>query len=119
MSETTHSSETSTDGEGSVEPEMRYRLNPLVLTVFKRETAEGYTIRNCDLQRVYTRDDGDSFEYTHSLRPQDLRKAAALLTVAANRLDDFSIEHIDDTPTRSPPDENTAEEDVEGGGVDD
>jgi hypothetical protein len=79
-------------------PETRLRLSPLVLTVFKHETSDGAVLRHCELQRVYTPDDGESFQYTSSLRLHDLRKAAALLNVAANRLNEFAIEHIDTEP---------------------
>lgn len=65
------------------EVEGRYRMSPLTLTVFRRDTEDG-TFRNFQLQRAYTRDDGDSFDYTDSLRPRDLRKAARLLEMAAD-----------------------------------
>lgn len=68
---------------GGSEPEGRYKLSPLTLTVFKRETENG-VFRNYQLQRAFTRDDGDSFEYTTSLRKQDLRKAARLFEMAAD-----------------------------------
>lgn len=96
MTDQQNSTET-TNGD-QPEPEVRYRLSPLVLTIFKHETNNGRIIRHCDLQRIYTPDDGESFDYTHSLRPRDLRKAAELLTTAANRLDDFTIDHINDEP---------------------
>ena len=65
------------------EVEGRYRISPLTLTVFKRETDSG-VFRNFQLQRTYTTDDGDSFDYTDSLRPRDLRKAARLFELAAD-----------------------------------
>lgn len=74
--------------ESSVEA--RLRLSPLSLTVFRRDTDNG-VMRNLQLQRVYTRDDGDSFEYTSSLRPRDLRKAARLLVLAADKLDGIEV----------------------------
>jgi hypothetical protein len=64
--------------------EGRYRISPLTLTVFKRETENG-TFRNYNLQRTYPKDDsGDEFGYTESLRPRDLRKAARLFELAAD-----------------------------------
>lgn len=68
-----------------------YKASPLSLTVFKRET-DGNTFYNCQLQRSYTTDNGDSFEYTDSLRPRDLRKAARLLQKAADDFDDVRVE---------------------------
>jgi len=88
--------ETTQDASEQPKPEMRLRLRPLVLTIFKRETSDGSVLRYCQLERVYTPDDGESFEYTTSLRQQDLRKAAALLNAAANHLDGFTIDHLTD-----------------------
>lgn len=65
--------------------EGRYRISPLTLTVFKRETENGNTFRNYQLQRTYPKDDdGEEFGYTESLRPRDLRKAARLFELAAD-----------------------------------
>jgi hypothetical protein len=69
----------------------RYKASPLSLTVFKREN-DGGTFYNCNLQRTYTTDDGDSWEYTDSLRPRDLRKAARLLQKAADDFEDVRVE---------------------------
>lgn len=73
----------------------RYKASPLTLTVFERETDNG-TFHNCQMQRVYTKDDGDSWEYTESLRPQDLRKAARLMQKAADDFDNVRVETPDD-----------------------
>jgi hypothetical protein len=73
----------------------RYKASPLSLTVFKREN-DGNTFYNCNLQRTYTTDDGDSWEYTDSLRPRDLRKAARLLVKAADDFDDVRVDIPDD-----------------------
>jgi len=75
--------EEKTDGNESV-VEGRYRISPLTLTVFKRETENG-TFRNYQLQRTYPKDDeGSEFGYTESLRPRDLRKASRLYEMAAD-----------------------------------
>jgi len=74
--------------------EMRFKNSPLSLTVFRQELETGDTIRNLQLQRVYTTDDGDSFQYTNSLRPKDLRKAARLLELAADDME--NIQKIED-----------------------
>ena len=92
--------ETTQDASEQPEPEMRLRLRPLVLTIFKRETSDDSVLRHCQLERVYTPDDGESFKYTTSLRQQDLRKAATLLTAAANHLDEFTIDHLTDEAHR-------------------
>jgi len=92
------------DGEDEMGPEQtenqeqsqsevvaRYKLSPLSLTVFKRET-EGGTFYESNLQRVYTRDDGENFEYTSSIRPRDMRKAARLFEKAADKLEGFTVD---------------------------
>jgi len=70
----------------SGELEGRYRISPLTLSVFRRETENG-VFRNFQLQRAFTRDDGESFDYTSSLRPRDLRKASRLLELAADDIE--------------------------------
>lgn len=74
-------------GKKGGEIEMRYKSSPLNLSVFRQELETGNVVRNLQLQRVYTTDDGDSFQYTNSLRPQDLRKAARLLELAADEIE--------------------------------
>lgn len=68
----------------------RVKASPLSVTIFENEN--GY--RNFELQRTYTQDDGDSFQYTNSLRPQDLRKAARLLEEAADLQEDISVDTV-------------------------
>lgn len=72
----------------------RFKANPLTLTVFKREV-DGNTFHNCQIQRAYTPDDGESWKYTDSLRPQDLRKAARLMEKAADDFDNVRVETPD------------------------
>jgi len=80
--------------ERSSEVEARYRISPLSLTVFKRETENG-VFRNFNLQRAYTQDDGETFDHTESLRPRDLRKAARLLQRAADDIQGLSVEAVE------------------------
>lgn len=68
----------------------RFRLSPLVLTVFERETEHG-TFYDAQIQRVYTEDDGETFEYTESLRGRDMRKAARLFQVAADVVEGLDV----------------------------
>ncbi|WP_049996377.1 hypothetical protein [Halococcus sediminicola] len=72
----------------------RYKANPLTLTVFKRKVDDN-TFHNCQIQRAYTPDDGDTWKYTDSLRPQDLRKAARLMEKAADDFDQVRVETPD------------------------
>lgn len=74
-----------------VEVAARYKLSPLTLTVFKRENDSG-TFYEANMQRTYTRDNGENFEYTNSLRPRDLRKAARLYEKAADDLQGFMVD---------------------------
>jgi hypothetical protein len=72
-------------GQSGSEVEGKYKISPLTLTVFKRETENGNVFRNYNLQRTYPKDDeGESFGYTESLRPRDLRKASRLFELAAD-----------------------------------
>jgi len=80
-----------------VEVAARFKISPVTLTVFSREYEDGGTQYWTNLQRAYTEDDGDNFEYTNSLRPQDLRKASRLLEKAADQLQGFTV----DTDTQS------------------
>jgi len=68
----------------------RYKASPLTLTVFRNDSG----FHNLQLQRTYTRDDGDTFEHTQSLRKQDLRKAARLLQKAADDLQKIEVETV-------------------------
>lgn len=72
----------------------RYKIPPLSLSIFERER-DGDTFHTAQLQRAYTQDDGESFQYTDSLRPRDLRKAARLLEVAADDLEGLEIQEMD------------------------
>jgi len=83
-----------TQSDSDSEVAARYKANPLTLTVFKRDV-DGNTFHNCQIQRAYTTDDGDSYDYTDSLRPQDLRKAARLLREAADDFDQIRMETPD------------------------
>jgi len=75
--------------------EVKYRISPLTLTVFKRETENG-TFRNYNLQRTYPKDDeGEEFGYTESLRPRDLRKAGRLFELAADDIQGLRKEDSD------------------------
>jgi len=75
--------------------EGRYRISPLTLTVFRRETGNGSVFRNFQLQRTYSKDDeGSEFGYTESLRPRDLRKAARLLELAADDVQGLRKESV-------------------------
>lgn len=69
----------------------RYKISPLTLTVFQNQNGYYQT----QLQRTYTRDDGDTFEYTESLRPQDLRKAARLMEKAADDLQGLKVQNVE------------------------
>jgi hypothetical protein len=72
-------------GQSGSEVEGKYKISPLTLTVFKRETEGGNVFRNYQLQRTYPKDDeGSEFGYTESLRPRDLRKASRLFEMAAD-----------------------------------
>lgn len=70
----------------------RFKISPVTLTVFSREYEDGGTQYWTNLQRAYTEDDGENFEYTNSLRPQDLRKASRLLEKAADQLQGFTVD---------------------------
>lgn len=80
--------------------EGRYRISPLTLTVFKKRTEAGNVFRNYQLQRTYPKDEnGDSFGYTESLRPRDLRKAARLFELAADDIQDLRKEDVSEGDT--------------------
>jgi len=55
---------------GSSGPEKRFKSGSVILSVWP-ENENGF--RNYDLQRVYTTDDGDTWDYTNSFRLQDLK----------------------------------------------
>lgn len=72
----------------------RYKISPLTLTVFKRDTESG-VFRSFQLQRVYPKDDeGDDFGYTDSLRTRDLRKAARLFELAADEVQGLGVKPV-------------------------
>ena len=77
--------------QSNSEVEARIKISPLTLTIFKRQTENG-TFRNMQLQRAYTKDDGENFDYTNQLRPRDLRKASRLLEKAADQLQGLKTE---------------------------
>jgi hypothetical protein len=79
------------ESKSDVEVAARYKLSPITLTVFKRENDSG-TFYEANIQRAYTRDNGESFEYTGSLRPRDLRKASRLYEKAADDLQGFEVQ---------------------------
>ena len=79
----------------------RYRISPLTLAVFKRTNDSG-EFYNFQLQRTYVNDpekenpgDGD-FDYTDSMRPRDLRKAARLFQKAADDIQELEFSPADD-----------------------
>lgn len=82
------------EGGSASEPVGRYRISPLTLTVFRREV-DGNTYHEVNLQRTYPKDDeGESFGYTSSMRPRDLRKAARLFERAADDLEGFEKQEV-------------------------
>jgi len=82
-------------GSGGSEVVGRYKISPLTLTVFKREV-DGNVYHETNLQRTYPKDDtGESFGYTESMRPRDLRKAGRLFEKAADDLQNFSKEKVE------------------------
>jgi len=90
------SEQTNQESEGSgSEVVGRYKISPLTLTVFKREV-DGNVYHETNLQRTYPKDDtGESFGYTESMRPRDLRKAGRLFEKAADDLQNFSKEKVE------------------------
>jgi len=72
----------------------RYKASPVSLSIFKRETDNG-TFHQAVPQRVYTEDDGDSFDYTKTFRPRDLRKLARLAEKAADDFDQVEFVEAD------------------------
>lgn len=80
------------EGNAEVKVEGRFKISPVSLTVFSREYEDGGKQVWANLQRVYTEDDGDSFDYTDSLRPRDWRKASKLLSKAADKVQGFTVD---------------------------
>ena len=63
-------------------PVKMFVANPLRASVFvKTNEKDGKTFesKNVVISRAYTKDDGKTFEYTDSLRTQDIAKAIVLL----------------------------------------
>lgn len=79
--------------KSDVEVAARFKISPVTLTVFKRKYEDGNFQYWTNLQRAYTKNDGDSFQYTESLRPRDLRKASRLLEKAADKLQGFTVDN--------------------------
>lgn len=74
----------------------RFRLPPLTLTLFEVDTENG-VFYDAQLQRAYTEDDGETFQYTDSIRQRDMRKAGRLFTLAADHVEGFSLQRPEAT----------------------
>jgi len=63
-------------------PVKMFVANPLRASVFVKENEKDgkkFESKSITISRAYTKDDGKTFEYTNSLRTQDIAKAIILL----------------------------------------